>query len=400
MTRLSVVVLLLVAVLFSCKPKKVGEKSIENAPVNIMAYYFPRQDFAPDRLPLDQLTHIIFSFTKVIDGEMRFRNEESGQRLEELVAQRDNHPHLKVMIACGGWQADGFSDAVLTEESRAKFIKSVVDFVEKYRLDGVDMDWEYPAIPAGGIKARPEDKENFTALMIGLREALDRLDRPQTLTFAAAGWKRYFDNVELLKVMEHVDYMNLMTYDQAGGGSRFTSHHTALGHRSLDDLLDTPLGKSMKERNENLPEGERPWEPQSAEEIVRFCIEQGVKPEQLVVGGAFYGRGWKGVPPVNNGLYQPNSGPISGGTNYFTLVEEYIGKNGFERHWDPVAKAPFLYNPADSIFITYDDPESITLKTKFVKENRLGGIMFWQLGGDTNDENSLVKAIFEEAIAE
>jgi len=61
-----------------------------------------------------------------------------------------------------------------------------------------------------------------------LRNALNQLKRPQTLTFAAAGWKRYFTNIELLEVMKYADYINLMTYDQAGGGNPFTSHHTGL----------------------------------------------------------------------------------------------------------------------------------------------------------------------------
>ncbi len=362
-----------------------------------MAYYVPREGYMPDQLPLDQLTHIIFSFSKVIDGKMQFRNENADSIMKQLMAQKEKYPHLKVMIACGGWTADGFSDAVFTEESRTKFISSTVDFIENYQLDGVDIDWEYPGIPAGGTKARPEDKENFTLLMKGLREALDQLDRPQTLTFASAGWKRYYKNVELLEVMKYVDYMNIMTYDQAGGATKFATHHTALGHRSLADIAETPLGLAMTLQNAELAEGEDPWEPQSAEEIIRFCVEKGVDPKQIVIGAAFYGRGWRGVPPENNGLYQPNTGPISGGTSYSALLTDFTEEDGYVKHWDPVAKAPFLYNPTDSIFVTYDDTVSVKLKTQYAKENDLGGIMFWQLSSDSKDDASLLKAIYTEA---
>lgn len=395
--RKSIVFILILGLSFSCNFQPDSKESVKDFPITIMAYYFPRENVQPEVLPLEKLTHIIYSFSKVIGGEMKFRNEESGKHLEQLVAQKQNHPHLKVMIACGGWGADGFSDAVYTEESRRKFIASTIEFVEKYQLDGVDMDWEYPAIPAAGTKARPEDKENFTALMKELREELNKLDRPQVLTFAAAGWKGYFDNVEMVEVLKYADFMNLMTYDQAGGGSKFTSHHTALGFISMDDIEETPLGAVMKERNENLSENESPWEPQSAEGIVEFCIKNGAKPEQLVIGAAFYGRGWKGVPPDNNGLYQPNKGPIGGGTNFSSIVADYENKNGYEKFWDPIAKAPYLYNKTDSVFITYDDTKSVGLKARFAKDKKLGGIMFWQLGGDS-DENSLVKAIYNEAV--
>lgn len=393
------IVLLLVGMLCSfCGVQNSKINKTTNPSINIMAYYVPANDFQVEQLPLDKLTHIIFSFSKVIDGEMKFRNEELGTKLEQLVAQKENHPQLKVMIACGGWGADGFSDAALHEESRQKFVESSIAFIEKYQLDGMDMDWEYPGISGAGTKARPDvDKENFTALMKALREALDKLDRPQTLTFASAGWKRYYDNVELFEVMKYADFMNVMTYDQAGGGSTITAHHTALGNVTVEDIAETPLGKAMIERNENLPADVHKWEPQSVEKIINFCLEHGVNPAQLVVGAAFYGRGWKGVPPENNGMYQPNKGPISGGTNYSTILADFTVENGFIKYWDELAKAPYLYNSADSILVTFDDTKSVQLKTKFVKDNKLGGIMFWQLGGDSSDKNSLLNAIFEAA---
>ena len=66
------------------------------------------------------------------------------------------------------------------------------------------------------------------------------------------------------------------------------------------------------------------------------------------------------------------------------------------RYWDEQSMAPFIYNKIDSMFITYDDVESLTLKTRYVKDQKLGGIMFWQLSQDTKD-NELVNAIYQEA---
>lgn len=361
--------------------------------INIMAYYFPRDEFHPDQLQLEKLTHLIFSFSLVIDGKMQFKTEEDGRRLEQLVLEKQKHPGLKVMVACGGWTADGFSDAVLNEESRSVFIRSAIEMIEKYRLDGLDIDWEYPTSDEAGIKARPEDKENFTELIKGLRAAMNEIDRPLTLTFAAAGWKGYFRYIEFQEVIKYVDFVNLMTYDQTGGANRFTAHHTALGKRTLDDMKNTPLGQEMIRKNAELPEGADPWEPQSVESIVEFCIQNGCPAEKLVVGAAFYGKAWSGVTPDENGLFQPNTAGTRGG-NFKKLQEEYIDKNGYTRHWDSLAKAPYLFNAADSIFITYDDPESVTLKTSFVKENGLGGIMFWELGGDQFAGGGLLEAIY------
>jgi chitinase len=58
-------------------------------------------------------------------------------------------------------------------------------------------------------------------------------------------------------------------------------------------------------------------------------------------------------------------------------------------YWDEVAKAPYLYNPAKKLFFTYDDKRSLELKTKYVIDNKLGGIMFWHLGHDTYTDGLL-----------
>ncbi|MCL6267706.1 glycoside hydrolase family 18 protein [Flagellimonas myxillae] len=373
-----------------------GEQPKETNSIAVMGYYVPEADYRPDALPLDQLTHIIFSFTNVIDGEMKFRNAETGNKLKALVSQREKHPHIKIMIACGGWGADGFSDMAHTAENRKKFVESVVAFNKEYDLDGLDMDWEYPAIPAAGTGARPEDKQNFTLLMKELREALDTLDRVQTLTFASAGWKPYYKNVELLEVMKYVDYMNVMTYDQVGGSSPFTGHHTPLGLITEADVKGTFAWEYLDGRREQLKErGITSLDPRSAERIIDFCIDQGVNPEQIVIGSAFYGRAWKEVPPENNGLYQSNGGAHIGWSGYSQIRKEFETDDNFIRHWDSIAKAPYLYSAKDSIFISYDDTVSVRLKTEYALQKKLGGIMFWQLGNDTKDPNSLLKAMYD-----
>lgn len=364
---------------------------------NIIAYYVPEKNYNPENLPLEKLTHIIFSFTKVIDNEMAFKNEDDGKKLSELVNQRKNHPNLKVMIACGGWGSKGFSDMAYTPETRHKFINSVVQFNKKYQLDGIDIDWEYPTIPAAGTNARPEDKKNFTLLMKDLRKALKSLKRDQTLTFASAGWEPYYDNIDINEVMKYADYMNVMTYDQIVGSSPFTGHHTPLGWIKNDDLNASPEYAIIETRKKELAKLGFNYELRSAHKIINYCINLGVKPEQIIIGAAFYGRAWKGVPPKNNGLYQPNEGPYIGWSSYSQIRKEFETNNNYKRYWDSIASAPYLYSAKDRIFISYDDSVSVRLKTNYALKNKLGGIMFWQLGNDTKEKNNLLDAIYKEA---
>jgi chitinase len=378
---------LFVILFFSCTSQ--NNSSTDNG-VSVMAYYFPRWgNYHPENLPLGKLTHIIFSFTEVINSEMKFKNDTSGMMLKMLVKQKRKYPNLKVMIACGGWGGSGgFSEMSRTPENRAKFVASVVSFIKKYKLDGLDIDWEYPGMKGIGNPFIPEDKENFSSLMKELREGIDKTGKNKVLTFAVAGWEEFFNHVELDKVMPYVTYMNVMSYDLAGGDDKFTSHHTNLGIVTMEDIKGTPAAAKIIEEGDTT-------KPFSAEKIITYCINKGVKPGQIVIGAAFYGKGWKGVPPQNNGLYQLNNGHWRGGGRYSAIREKFEDKNGFVRHWDPIAKAPYLYNAKDSIFISYEDTMSIRLKTKYAANTGLGGIMFWSLNGDT-DKDGLLDAIYAE----
>src|SRR5690554_977640 len=391
--------ILVLIVALGCTPNSnqvVETSATETSYPVIMAYYVPERDFEPEKVPVEKLTHIIFSFTNVIEGEMKFRHpDEAGPLLEALVRQKERNPDLKVMIGCGGWGADGFSDMALTEDSRTKFIESAGEFIEKYQLDGLDMDWEYPGISGAGTKAREEDTRNFTLLMKGLRERLDSFDKPKLLTFASAGWKRYYDFIEVNEVMKYADFTNVMTYDQVSGESIFTGHHTPLGNVKSQDIEGTPVYDhldSLYKSGKNLDP-----DPRSVEKIVDFLIHEGVDPKQIVIGSAFYGRVWKGVPPVNNGLYQLSGGIQIGWMAYDQIREKYETDSSFTRFWDDKAKAPYMYHSADSLMVSYDDTVSVALKTNYAIEKGLGGIMFWELGNDTKQEGSLLDAIFNAA---
>ena len=139
------------------------------------------------------------------------------------------------------------------------------------------------------------------------------------------------------------------------------------------------------------------YEPRSVERIVEFCIDNGVSPQQIVIGAAFYGRAWKGVPPDNNGLYQANGGSYIGWSAYHQIRREFESNGNYKRYWDPIAEAPYLYSATDSVFISYDDTVSVRLKTNYAIKKKLGGIMFWELGNDTKDEDSLLKSIYDSS---
>jgi chitinase len=195
--------------------------------------------------------------------------------------------------------------------------------------------------------------------------------------------------------MKYADYMNVMTYDQVSGESIFTGHHTPLGRASKEDLGGTPFQSQLDslvavgEKTDN--------EPHSVEKIVDYLIARGVKPSQIVIGSAFYGRVWKGVPPAHQGLYQKSRDIHIGWYAYHEIRSKYEKDSSFVRYWDDHAKAPYMYQAADSLLVSYDDTVSVALKTRFAMDKQLGGIMFWELGNDTKEPGSLLDAIDKEA---
>lgn len=120
----------------------------------------------------------------------------------QLNKAKEAHPHLKTMISIGGWTWSGqFSDVAATEQSRQIFCESAVEFAAKWGFDGIDIDWEYPV--EGGLTTnhhRPEDKDNYSALLFKLRELL-------TAQGAKDG-KKY-----LISIASSANYAYLQNYD-------------------------------------------------------------------------------------------------------------------------------------------------------------------------------------------
>src|SRR5262249_35409059 len=130
---------------------------------------------------------------------------------------------------------------------------------------------------------------------------------------------------------------------------------------------------------------------------VKAYLARGVPASKLIVGGAFYGRGWSGVSGTNDGLFQPATGASPGTWEMGVLDWHDIAANylpTFDKHVDEAAGVPFLYSPSKQIFISYDDPTSLGKRAKYVKESGLGGVMIWELSSD-DTSHTLGKAVFD-----
>ncbi|MHB2009837.1 MAG: glycosyl hydrolase family 18 protein, partial [Acidobacteriaceae bacterium] len=110
----------------------------------IAAYVFPRNMLlTADQVAANKLTRINFAFANIDKGRIVEGDPSDAANLATLVGLKKENPDLTVLVSVGGWLWSGrFSDAALTAASRAKFIDSVADFITRYKLDGLDIDWE------------------------------------------------------------------------------------------------------------------------------------------------------------------------------------------------------------------------------------------------------------------
>ncbi|TDN87584.1 chitinase [Salegentibacter sp. 24] len=327
-----------------------------------------------DEISPQKLTHINYAFANIKEGKIVAGNPKDKKRLEKINLLKKDNPDLKILISVGGWSwSGGFSKAVATPAAREKFANSGISFLQKHKIDGIDLDWEYPGQPGAGNPHTPEDKQNFTSILKLFRKKLDSLGQidqeKYLLTIATAANQQYLDHVELEKIHPYLDFINIMSYDYQGGWNDLTSHHTNLYVSNTD------------------PEQYK----QSTQIAVKEHLNAGAPSEKLIVGVAFYGRGWHDTKKENNGLHQPAMG------NAFSInyreIKDSLQSGNYKYHWDKQANAPYLWREDTGTFITYDDPESIKKKAKFIKQNNLGGAMFWQYHGD---DGQLLEALYTE----
>lgn len=364
-------------------------------PMKIVGY-FPRyglySSFYPKNLitsgaaPL--LTHLDYAFANVVNNkcvsfdtyadyqaQVSASNAVSGvadakggfggnfHQLQEL---KKLYPNLKIIMGIGGGSSNpnAFHTASLPA-NRQTFVQSCINMYIKGNFgpgisqpgifDGFDIDWEYPAVAA--------DRDNFSSLLNDFRQALNAVRPGLTLAIAGGNGNWSTKYVNLKQVQNYLDYFGVMTYDYDGPWTNETG-------------LVAPLYRSSKD----------PDPSNNADATIQEYLEAGVAPSKLVFGVPFYGYEWSNVPNLDNGLWEPGA-PDGDGAAYNEIVPI---QSNFKQYRDSITQSIYLFN--GSHFWTFDDPTAITFKMQYVKKQKLGGVMIWNLGQDLTN-GTLIKTV-------
>ena len=207
-----------------------------------------------------------------------------------------------------------------------------MDLLRTYKLDGIDIDWEYPSTTDG-------TDISFTGLMKELSDSC-HTDGKYYLSAAITPGKYPGGTRDAVKtvVFNYVDWFNVMAYDDFNTAVPFR-HHTDLS------LAETAFNY--------------------------WITNRGMPAAKFILGFAGYGRP-SGMPQENavlsyNNILQKGGSPLSDSA---------------------VVTVPDHPSPYT---IYYNGQPTVKKKAIRAKE-RANGIMLWELSQDTNDATSLLKA--------
>ena len=293
---------------FDIKPSKIHKKLIAR-------YQYPRGDSGEGLVP-----HLID------------KAHEHGTKMMYCVGVEIGNP-AKIGVGKSTFYAVAEND-----ERKLNFERTVVGFMEKFNLEGIDIDWEHVA-----------DVNLHADLMQAIRGELNQLEKEKGRKYyltTAMHTTIPFTKASVAKLIAQVDWVNFMTYDMGGGKwGKIAKHNTPL------DLIEKRLNTLQK---------------------------KGFPGDKISVGLANYGFVYRGI--------QPNikvSGNLRDKGKYINWNQfKLLLFKGWQEVYDEKAQMSFYFSPHKKDFVTIDDTRSLANKLHWIKANNFGRVFWWEFHCD------------------
>ena len=384
--------------------------------------YSGQGKFYPSKIDANSISHIIFSSLEIdSNGDLVLSDEFAdfqittlpelegikfgepyGGVIGAISILKVKYPHLKLGISVGkNTKSEYFSEVAGDKVKRENFAKNIALFINYIGYDFVDIDWEFPAFIKKDntfTSGNSDDTENYTLLLQEVRNQLNVYHKNNIryeLSATMSAYPNILDKIEYDKVLQFVNFTNLMTYDFNGNWNSYTAHQSPL---YTNDAFNNDLMSEAQFSIDNCIQ------------YLEKKYENKIDMKKIVISVAPYTRGWGGVmddglDKDNPGLFataNPNSVKSSDGTNSgiygFHEINNLKKQYDLLEFFDNKSKAAYYYSPNTGYFFTCDNEESVAEKGKYVKQKELGGLAIWMASYDA--ENKITKAMFNSLYGE
>lgn len=257
-----------------------------------------------------------------------------------------------------------WSEIAISSVKMNHFADSIVDLINTYGFDGVDIDWETPTTG---------EETRYTELMRIVYTKVKANNPNHLVTTAITGGMWQPPRYDLVNSKQYIDYINLMTYGMVANGAQYQN---ALYKASTYHNTTFNVGKTLTSCSID-------------ESVKMFKQSYQVAYDKIIVGVAFYGM--RQNRTYNQATQTWSTWASAGSIHYTEIASSYLQNDLFIKAYDQRAGVPYMVKTDGSEFISYDNPKSIIEKSAYIIDQGLAGMMYWENGHDTT--GALVRAI-------
>lgn len=314
------------------------KKQIEEK-VNLVWDYYSEVASAPDRtgVTMDGVNVVSPAFFHLNSkGEL---TENIGQAGKDYIewAHSNGYKVWPMVQNAGNGMINVTSDIMNDYNKRQELINEIVYYCVKYRLDGINIDFE---------NMKQEDKDMYSRFIIELTPRLKDMGMVVSVDVTAPDgsetWSMCFDRNVIGDV---ADYIVFMAYDQYGTSSNKSG--TTAGY----DWVNVSLNKFLK-----------------TEEI---------KSDKIILAIPLYTRLWT----------EDSSGKVVKQTTVSLKNIDKTIPDGVEKQWDDNLKQYYVeYQDGQyTKKMWIEDEKSLKEKINLIKNNNLAGVASWEKGMETDN---------------
>ena len=274
-------------------------------------------------------------------GEFKENVGEQGKKYLEW-AKKNGYKVWPMVSNSGTDMIDVTSEIMNDYTKRTELIESIVNACVKYKLDGINIDFE---------NMKKEDVDMYSRFIIELTPRIKEMGMiisvDVTAPDGADTWSLCFDR----NVIGHVaDYIVFMAYDQYGSAS--TKPGTTAGY----NWVETNLKK--------------------------FIDTEEIETEKIILGVPLYTRMWA-----------DRNGKVTSKVIDMNEIDKTLPEN-VERKWDDTLKQYYVEYTDDEGTerkMWIEDEKSIQEKVSLVSQYNLGGVAAWEKDRETENIWKVIK---------